>query len=278
MDTRFIQTLLAVVEAGSFAAAARRLNLTPAAVAQRIKVIETELDQPLIVRAGQKVAPTQACLSILPRFADIVTQVGQIAADLDMSGLGGPMRIGAISTALSDRVPNVLRQFAKQAPTAKITVVPGNSKDLYAMLLAGDIDAAFVVQPPFDIPKAVRCVPIETHPFVMIVSSEDQRSMDAIIADERALIYDATSWGGKIAASWIDDKIPDNRILCELDALETIAIAVGHGVGFSIVPNWRGLTTLASVRRIPLPDLSETRDTVLLHRGLNEVSLQLLCS
>jgi len=278
VDTRFIQTLLAVVDAGSFAAAARLQNLTPAAVAQRVKALEAELNRALIVRAGQRVAPTQACLSILPRLGDIVSQVRQIAADLDTSGLGGPIRIGAISTALSDRVPNVLRQFAKRAPTAKIIVMPGTSKDLYAMLLAGEIDAAFVVQPPFNMPKSVSCVPIEAQPMVMIVSSEDQRSLRAIIADERALIYDATSWGGKIAASWIAARIPRDRILCELDALEAIAIAVGHGVGFSIVPDWHGLTALASVRRIPLPELSETRHTVLLHRGLTQESLQLLCA
>jgi hypothetical protein len=38
METRFLETFVAVAEKGSFAEAARRLDLTPAAIAQRIRV------------------------------------------------------------------------------------------------------------------------------------------------------------------------------------------------------------------------------------------------
>ena len=278
MDTRFIQTLLAVVDSGSFAGAARKENMTPAAVAQRIRSIEAELKQDLIRRVGQQVAPTQECLSILPRLRNIAKQVGQIATDLDEAGLGGPVRLGSISTALSDRIPNVLAQFAKYAPTASLSFVPGTSKDLYAKLLDDQIDAAFVVHPPFRIPKSITSVHIETQPFIMIVSADDDRSVEQIIASERALIYDSNSWGGKLSLPWIREWIPHDRVLCELDALEAIGIAVGRGIGYSIVPDWQGLAELTSVRRIPLPNLKQKRNLVLLHRHLNEAHVRLFRS
>ena len=278
MDTRFIQTLLAVVDSGSFAGAARRENMTPAAVAQRIRAIEAEVGQSLITRAGQQVAPTQECLSILPRLRHITDQVGRIAVDLDKTGLGGPVRLGSISTALSDRVPNVLAQFSEHAPSASLSFVPGTSKDLYAKLLNEEIDAAFVVHPPFRVPKSIQCVPIETQPFVMIVPVGDDRSVERIISTERALVYDSTSWGGQLVMPWIRQRIPNDRILCELDALEAIAIAVGRGIGYSIVPDWQGLAGLASLRRIALPQFARCRELVLLHRHLNEASLRLFRS
>ncbi|WP_305417582.1 LysR family transcriptional regulator [Photobacterium leiognathi] len=42
MDTRFLETLITVVEQGSIAAAAREQLLTPAAVSQRIQSLERE--------------------------------------------------------------------------------------------------------------------------------------------------------------------------------------------------------------------------------------------
>ena len=43
MDTRFLESLVTVAECGSLAEAARRLNLTPAGVAQRIRALESEM-------------------------------------------------------------------------------------------------------------------------------------------------------------------------------------------------------------------------------------------
>ncbi len=90
MDTKFIQTLLSVVDTGSFAAAARNENLTPAAVSQRVRSLEAELGEALIVRSGQQVVPTPACLSILARMRHIAREVRQIATDFDASGRSCP--------------------------------------------------------------------------------------------------------------------------------------------------------------------------------------------
>jgi DNA-binding transcriptional LysR family regulator len=275
MDTRFIKTLLTVVELGSFSGAARRENLTPAAVAQRIRRLEAQLGHSLVTRSGQRVAPTPKCLSVLPGLQKIVAEMRRVSTDLDITGLGGPIRLGAISTALSDHIPSVLAQFAKHAPTASLSLSPGTSKELYAKLLNGEVDATFVVRPPFTLPKSVAQISIETQPMVMIVCATDQRPLTEIIAAERALLYDPQSWGGGIAEAWIKSHVPHEKILCELDALETIAIAVGQGLGYSIIPNWRGLANFASVRRLSLPTLNKSRELVFLHRQLKDPILRL---
>ena len=43
MDTQFLKTFVTVVDQGSMAAAARVLNITPAAVAQQIRTLEREI-------------------------------------------------------------------------------------------------------------------------------------------------------------------------------------------------------------------------------------------
>lgn len=52
------------ITAGSFAAAADRLALTPAAVSLRIRTLEAELGQELFTRVGRRVVPTPAAAAL----------------------------------------------------------------------------------------------------------------------------------------------------------------------------------------------------------------------
>lgn len=55
------------VSVGSFAGAADRLALTPAAVSLRIRTLEAELGQPLFTRIGRRVVPTPAAMTLAGR-------------------------------------------------------------------------------------------------------------------------------------------------------------------------------------------------------------------
>lgn len=62
-----LRVLEACISAGSFARAAERLFLTPAAVSLRIRTLEAELDQPLFLRLGPRVIPTEAAIMLANR-------------------------------------------------------------------------------------------------------------------------------------------------------------------------------------------------------------------
>jgi LysR family glycine cleavage system transcriptional activator len=55
------------VSVGSFAGAADRLALTPAAVSLRIRSLEAELGQPLFTRVGRRVVPTPGAVALAGR-------------------------------------------------------------------------------------------------------------------------------------------------------------------------------------------------------------------
>ena len=59
METNYLRTFMVVLESGSMSEAARRLDLTPAAVAQQMRVLERDLGVPLLRRAGRTVSPTE---------------------------------------------------------------------------------------------------------------------------------------------------------------------------------------------------------------------------
>jgi LysR family transcriptional regulator, chromosome initiation inhibitor len=64
IDSAQLDTFAAVVDEGSFDAAARRLRLTPSAVSQRIKVLESRLGQVVVMR-GKPARPTEAGEALL---------------------------------------------------------------------------------------------------------------------------------------------------------------------------------------------------------------------
>ena len=63
-DSAQLETFAAVVDEGSFDAAAKRLRLTPSAVSQRIKALESRLGQVAVMR-GKPAKPTQAGEALL---------------------------------------------------------------------------------------------------------------------------------------------------------------------------------------------------------------------
>ena len=116
MDIRYLESLISVAEHGSIAAAARSQNLTPAAVGQRIAILEKHFGTDLLNRNTHKAMPTQACLNLLPRARQIVSEFYRMSAEVEPSGLAGKFHLGSISTALTGILPVTIRQLAEVAP------------------------------------------------------------------------------------------------------------------------------------------------------------------
>ena len=62
-----VQVFLAVLDHGSFSAAARALGRVPSAVSMAIANLEAELDLPLFDRSGREPQPTAAARSLEPQ-------------------------------------------------------------------------------------------------------------------------------------------------------------------------------------------------------------------
>jgi DNA-binding transcriptional LysR family regulator len=154
MDTRFLESFVTVVDSGSIAEAARRLNLTPAAVAQRIRTLESEIGAPLISRSGRTVRSTEAGAAILGRARDILGQVRDLKSMASSDVPSGELRLGAFANAISGILPGVLALLTKKYPQLDVYIRRCPSAEAYRGVLDGDLDAAIIIQPPFAIPKS----------------------------------------------------------------------------------------------------------------------------
>ena len=95
MDVRFLESFIEVADCNSIAEAARRLNVTPAAVAQRLKALEEELGHALVGRAGRTVRPTASGLAMLPAARRLVDDARNLRAMAAADQPAGELRLRA---------------------------------------------------------------------------------------------------------------------------------------------------------------------------------------
>lgn len=255
MDTRFLESFIVVVECGSMAEAARRLNLTSAAIPRRIRALEAELGVRLLARSGRVVLPTEAGLAILERSKRYIGELRELKAIAAEGVVMGELRLGAINTALTGLVPDILLKLTHLYPMLEVFVKPGASMTLYSEVVEGALDAAIIVEPEFTIPKTCLFSVLREEPLIVIASlGHAGRDTLSVLRSEPFIRYDRNSWGGHLVGDYLRGVgiQPTDRL--ELDALEAIAVLVGRGLGVSLVPDWappwpEGL----GIVKLPLP-------------------------
>jgi DNA-binding transcriptional LysR family regulator len=266
VDTRFIETLVTVVECGSIAEAARRLNLTRAAVAQRIHVLESELGARLVVRSGHTVSPTPAAAIILGRARELLGSARDIRSMVAGGTLTGELRLGALQTAQSGLLADIFARFVTAHPQIELRTIRDHPAQLYRKVIDGDVDAAMTVHPPFEIPKSCDWVVLREEPYVVITSAAvPEDDAHAVLAREAFIRLDRKVFSGQLIDCYLREAGIEPKERLELDGLELIVQLVDRGLGVSLLPDWappwpEGL----SLRKLPLPDRSFRRRTGLL--------------
>lgn len=131
MDLRQMEVVVAVADAGTFTAAARRLHVVQSAVSGTVKTLERELGTPLFDRTTHRVALTPAGEAFVPaaRAALRAAELAQEAVGAVRGQLRGRVTIGIMQgvwaglhhalAALRGEHPGVVLQL-RQAPVADI--------------------------------------------------------------------------------------------------------------------------------------------------------------
>ncbi|TDR88161.1 LysR substrate-binding domain-containing protein [Enterovirga rhinocerotis] len=119
---QWLLTFRAVMEAGSFAGAAKLLNLTPSAVSHQMRALEGRLQRPLFLRVKRTVVPTEEALaysaSIGESFARLVTATSRVSSGADARRL--PIHASP-SFATLWLVPR-LKQFLRAHPSIDVAL------------------------------------------------------------------------------------------------------------------------------------------------------------
>jgi len=149
-DDNAVAVFLAVLDHGSFSAAARSLGRVPSAVSMAIAQLEAELDLPLFDRSGREPKPTAAALSLAPqaRLLAAQRQQLQVHALALTQGLEDILTIAIAPELLAVPWNTALAELAAEHPLLEVEVLAAPQADALAMLHDGRAHLALVFERP----------------------------------------------------------------------------------------------------------------------------------
>jgi LysR family transcriptional regulator, glycine cleavage system transcriptional activator len=104
----------------SFTEAAEALNVTPAAVSQQIKALESYIQVPLFRRSGRRVEITEEGLELLPAVRAGLEKLESALQQIKHHGRAGPLQISLLSSFLQIWLLPRIRSFRRKFPDIEL--------------------------------------------------------------------------------------------------------------------------------------------------------------
>lgn len=167
-----LQTLIAIADLGTFAAAAQALHLAPPTVSLHIKELESRMQAALLIRGRRHAELTlagDALVSegrkLLAASDDLIDLVRRRAM-----GLEGLVKVG-VSAGVSTRLlPLMLEALTQRSPGVEVKLEAVGSAEAMLRLKAATLDIAIVASPQPAVAN-IRLTPWRNDPMVVLLPS-----------------------------------------------------------------------------------------------------------
>lgn len=145
MELMQIRMFKTVHDTGSIARAAEVLHYVPSNITARIKALEAELGVPLFHRQGRGLVISPAGQTFLPYATQMLAlaEASKQALDPDAAP-SGRLRIGAIESSASGRLPRFLAHYHARFPQVSLELSTGTWSQMLDDVLSHRLDGAIV--------------------------------------------------------------------------------------------------------------------------------------
>ena len=144
LDAELLRTFTAIVDTGSFTAAADRVHRTQSAVSMQMKRLEELLGRPLFQRQGRGAVLTPDGELLLGHARRILAAHRETLDLFREAELEGELTLGTPDDYVNTFLPGILTRFAETHPRIHVNVVCEGSSSLEARLAEGQVDLALV--------------------------------------------------------------------------------------------------------------------------------------
>lgn len=146
MDLRVLRVFVAVVEGGSFSAAAGRLRIAQPALSLQIRKLEEELGCQLVQRLPRGVVPTPAGLKLLAHARDLLARA--VAARDDLRGEAaeptGEVTIGLPQSVAAMLTVPLLSRVLAELPQVRLRIIESMTGYIPDWIREGRLDLGMV--------------------------------------------------------------------------------------------------------------------------------------
>lgn len=236
MDTRQLETLLAIEQHGGFAAAASAVNLTASAVSQQVLALETELGAELFDRSRRPPALTAKGAEMVRSARSILQIVTETKEAVTGGRIRGTLALGSLRTAAQSLLPKACAALRETWPALTFRLRVGQSEDLMHEVISGQLDAALVAD-HVAVPPSLHWTEVLKEPLIVLVPpGTGKLPFEELIRHQPYIRYRTQV----PLARQIDTEIARHGVpipqAVSVDTMATIVGCVKAGLGFAVVP------------------------------------------
>lgn len=264
MNEDQLRALLAVIEWGTFSAAARHLNLSQPAVSQRIIALEEQIGTSLFERAPGRSAPqlTEAGLLLEAEARSTLSRWSKLKEEIQARGRleRGTVTIGGGATAVSFILPQAIASLLAQHPGVHVRVRESGSAEVVKRVLNGELELGIITDTGEPLDPRLEAEALVKDRIVAVASSDHPLSQRDIVCTsdlngERLVAYESSSVIGEMISSALSRHRVEARVWTELRSINSILEIARLTSSVALVPElsrplWSQMTHL----KCPLED------------------------
>ncbi|WP_369991118.1 LysR family transcriptional regulator [Pseudomonas xanthosomatis] len=235
-----LRTLVVIAEHGSFADAARQLNLAPPTISLHVAELEARIGAPLLNRNRGQVRPTAIGETLLARARRLLADADQALDEVrrQVEGLTGRVRLGASTGAIAHLLPQALQALRVEHPGIDVQVQVLTSQASLSQLRDGSLDIGLVALPQVA-GKGLKLTPWRRDPIMAYLPADWQppaRVTPAWLAGRALILNDSSTQLSRVTSDWFAAAglYPEARI--ELNYNDAIKSLVAAGYGATLLP------------------------------------------
>lgn len=236
-----LRTLVAIADLGSFAEAARMLNLAPPTVSLHIADLEARVGGKLLSRTRGRVQPSAIGETLVERARRLLADAEQALEDVErqVQGLAGRVRLGASTGAIAQLLPQALETLSQHHPAIDVQVAVLTSQDTLKKLAEGALEIGLVALPQAPV-KGLRIEPWRRDPVMAFLPARRECPevvTPAWLAAQPLILNDNTTRLSRMTSEWFanDGYQPTARI--QLNYNDAIKSLVAAGYGATLLPH-----------------------------------------
>lgn len=239
MTLEQLRSFRAVIETGSFRAAAERVHRSQPAVSLQIQALEKACGGPLLERKGCR--PTPAGRRVYARAVEILAHADSLAKELREMGDSSwqTLRAGASDTTALYVLPAVVLALTRSMPLVRLTLVNRPSEALAELVIQGGLDLALATLP-------MGSPDLEEHDLfeeqLVLVAPRSHRlgrrrtASLAELEKEPVLLLDPATRTGATLTDFFHRQSFTPHVVLESGSFEVIKRYVASGLGIAFLP------------------------------------------
>ena len=238
-----LEAFVAVVECGSFTAAADRLYLAQSTISAHVAALEKEIGVPLLMRSGKRrIILTEEGRRVYTHAKAILQSCEQLSRELEERN-SQELVLAASTIPMSYLLPGIIAGFAQQMLQCRFTLCSGDSASVHELVLEGQAQIGFVGA-VMNRKELVYDMLYEDKLMLLTPDTEKYREMKSAGISGNALLSEPLIFRelGSGTQQAVDKFLCENNIRTEdihvvarMDNHDTILRAIAQGLGIAVV-------------------------------------------